>query len=141
MLKRHKQERFQEYQLKNLQRKNKKWYNKVKGEKNMKYKTIEEVLEGIGEDVVARLDKDNLSKEEKAFLLGNLNVIASVTNPEQPHVIRICLNYDKVKALYEEANMPKEQISLEELFPDLFEALDKHIESKLKKKKSNKTEE
>lgn len=101
--------------------------------------TLEEVLEKIGESAFDLAKKS--TGEEKAFYLGMINIVSAITEPETPGIIRICMNYEKVKNEYESAmNQTKEhQITFEELFPELFDYIDKKLAEN--KKKTKKTEE
>ena len=107
---------------------------------NKKYErhvqSLKEVIATIGELAEKKLPKAK-TEAEYAFLLGHINMAAAISygcaiNNNQ---IEINLNYDGCKKAYKAANKKEEtfhQISLEEILPEIFAAIDKKIAHKNK---------
>lgn len=111
--------------------------------------TQEESLNKVGAAIKHTLDtaqeKGKLSEPEFAFLLGHLNMITSLTSVETTKAYganitkhELCLNYEAIKKAYETANKltkaleedaddgeKAEQLSMEDVYPELFQELDR----------------
>lgn len=98
--------------------------------------SLKEVIATIGRLAEKKLPKAK-TEAEYAFLLGHINMAAAISYACAMHdnQIEINLNYDGCKKAYEAVNKKEEtihQISLEELLPEIFAAIDKKIARKNK---------
>lgn len=110
------------------------------------FKNLRDVLNDLGIVVFQTITKKELNDEEKAFYIGMLNVCASLTEAEDGEN-SVSLNYEKVKTDFEDAyecylehkqskqNSTCHQMSLEELYPEIFKAIDEKIKNALKNNK------
>ena len=116
-------------------------------EKRIPARNKDEVLKTLGVIIQDIMETPTLSKEEYAFYLGHMNIIASVlaidgTKDKNGKMkCNISLDYDKVLNIYKEVQEEEEkdekQYTFEELFPNLFKEIDERI---AKSKKENKEE-
>ena len=109
--------------------------------------SLVEVIMNIGRAAESQIEQAT-SKDEYAFYLGHINIAASILNALSNNslTVEISLDYDHVLKMYKEAKQEYEeskanekQISLNDLYPELMQKLDK-INKLLEKSKKNKTD-
>lgn len=100
--------------------------------------STEEVLDTIGEIAYNKIQK-TADKEEYAFYLGIINVVASVLNSDS-----IDFNYAQVKKDFETARFVtdlekenKKQMSMDDLLTKVCEYIDKKLDDKSKTNKKS----
>ena len=113
-------------------------------QKRIPARNKDDVLKTLGVIIQDIMETPELSKEEYAFYLGHMNVIASVLSidgtkdKDGKMKCAISLDYDKVRKIYSEVKEEVEekeekQYTFEELFPNLFKEIDERIAKARKK--------
>ena len=110
---------------------------------------LEGVLTEIGTVIFEKLSSGKVVGEEKAFLLGHLNIISAIIDSQDEPVGKLNINYNTAKADFEECLKELEeekkveekkahQISFEEAYPGLFDSIVEAVTKKLKPSKPTK---
>ena len=112
---------------------------------------FQEMLCHLGQQLINKLESEKLTDEEFAFLLGNLNVVTALSATKTTGKIACCkisLDYKDIKKDFlefmkavtpESCKEPEKehQVSLDDIFPGIFDEMDKRIEKAVKNANKN----
>lgn len=84
------------------------------------------------------------NKEEYAFIFGHMHCAALLNSAiDEPGAVKVCFDYKTAHKAYLECKQEYEdnekeseehQLSMEELYPEIFKAIDAYLDKKSKKK-------
>lgn len=109
---------------------------------------IKDLIITVGRIASSELEKTE-DKEQYAFILGHMHFAAFLTNAldqkESPAKLGLSFNYKAALETYKECEQEykekeSQQISMEELYPEIFKAVDAYLEKKNKPKKTTNKE-